>query len=386
MLKVFGFLKSDGGCDWYRVKQPLVHLSVSKKAQVRLFFKGDDFEWFGSQDAADALENALEWSDVILIPRISEPRLIEVIRAFQKKGKKVVTELDDNLFAVSPLTQQYKHFGLEEFSYDLNGEKIEVWKDGKNIDLARNRENRKRMLESLEVCDMLLVTTEELKEIYKPYAKNIRVCPNSVNVNLWKKLPLLPHQGIRMGWFGGDTHYRDWLVIAPVLKAFMEQNPDVILVLLGAKFDGTLKGIDPARIEHHNWTDTAAYPYKASILDLDFAIIPLEDNDFNNGKSPIKWLEMAALEVPAVTSYVIPYTKMMDLVPDNGIFVEANSYEGWWEAMNKMAKDERLRKSMGLAARETVEKFYDANKTWEIWLKAFEEVMAQDKKIPLEVA
>lgn len=377
MLKIFGFLKSDGGCDWYRVKQPLVHIAASKEAQVRFFYKGDDFEWFGSDEAAGYLEEALAWCDIMLIPRISEDRLVTVLKTFQKMGKKIVTELDDDLFKVSPLTQQYRHFGIEEYSHDLNGEKIEVWKDGKNIDLARNKEARKRMMESLRASDMLLTTTDDLAKVYQPHTNMIRVCPNSVNINMWKKLPLVPHQGIRMGWFGGDTHYHDWLLIAPVLKAFMEQNKDVTLVLLGAKFDGTLKGIDPTRIEHHNWTETPAYPYKAAILDLDFAVIPLVDNAFNNGKSPIKWLEMGALEVPSVTSYVKPYTAMMDLVPDNGIFVEGNSHQGWWDSMNLLSRDAELRKRMGKAARKTVEDHYDANKTWRIWLKAFEDCMAQ---------
>lgn len=377
MLKIFGFLKSDGGCDWYRAKQPLIHIAASKEAQVRLFYKGDDFEWFGADEAAEKLEEALRWADILLIPRISEDRLVNVLKQFQSMGKKIVTELDDDLFKVSPLTQQYKDFGLEDFTYEVNGEKLEVWKDGKNIDLGKNRHHRKNMIESLRMADMLLTTTTDLAEVYKPYTNNIRVCPNSVNINMWKKLPLVPHQGIRMGWFGGDTHYQDWLLIAPVLKAFMEQNPDVTLVLMGAKFDGTLKGIDPSRIEHHNWTDVSAYPYKAAIVDLDFAVIPLVDNDFNNGKSPIKWLEMAALEVPAVTSYVKPYQAMMDLVPDNGLFVEANSHQGWFDSMNLMARDTELRKRMGQAARKTAEDFYDANKTWRIWLKAFEDCMAQ---------
>lgn len=363
----------------------MIHIAASKEAQVRLFYKGDDFEWFGAAEAAEKLEEALAWADILLIPRISEDRLVNVLKQFQQMGKKIVTELDDNLFCVSPLTQQYKDFGLEEYYHEVNGEKLEVWKDGKNIDLAKNRHHRKNMMESLAMADMLTVTTPDLADIYRPYTRNIKVCPNSVNVNMWKKLPLIPHEGVRMGWFGGDTHYLDWCLIAPVLRSFMEQNPSVTLVLMGAKFDGTLKGIDPKRIEHHNWTDVAAYPYKAAITDLDFAVIPLVDNDFNNGKSPIKWLEMAALEVPAVTSYVKPYQAMMDLVPDNGLFVEGNSHQGWWDAMNMMAQDTEARKKMGLAARKTVEDHFDANKTWKIWLQAFQDCVDQ-KPVKLEVA
>lgn len=347
---------------------------------MRFFHKGDDLEWFGSDEAAERLNENLSWADIIFVPRISEIRLVKVLMEFQKMGKKIVTEWDDNLFKVSPLTQQYREFGLEEFFYDMSGEKVEIWKDGKNIDLERNRQIIQMIKDSLRMSDMVLTTTDDLAEVFKPYNDNVQVCPNSVNVNLWKKLPLQPHAGIRMGWFGGDTHYDDWKMIAPILPKFMEENPYVTLVLLGARFEGTIKGIPTHRIEHHNWTDINAYPYKAAALDLDFALIPLVDNDFNNGKSPIKWLEMGALEIPCVTSFVKPYDKLMDLVKDNGIFVEGNSLPGWWEGLNAMAQKRQLRKSMGNAARRTVEQFYDANKTYKYWLKAFEECMARPAK------
>jgi len=383
MLKIFGFLKSDSGCDWYRIKQPLIHLRASKQAEVRFFHKGDDFDWFGSDEAAQRLNDDLEWADIIFVPRISETRLVKVLSEFQKMGKKIVTEWDDNLFKVSPLTQQYREFGVEEFTYDMNGEKIDVWEDGKNIDLARNRQVIDMIKESLRMSDMVLTTTDDLAKVFEPYNQNVKVCPNSVNVNLWKKVPLLPHQGIRMGWFGGDTHYDDWRMIAPILPQFLSDNPEVTLVLMGARFEGTLKGIDPARIEHHNWTDINAYPYKAALLDLDFAVIPLVDNEFNNCKSPIKWLEMGALEVPAVTSFVRPYDKMADLVKDNGIFIEANSLSGWVEGINQMVEQPQLRKLMGTAARQTVERYFDANETYKIWLKAFEDCMASKKTLEI---
>jgi glycosyltransferase involved in cell wall biosynthesis len=375
MVKIFGFEKSQSGCDWYRIKQPLIQIRAHKAAEVRLFHKGNDFDWFASSEAAQKLNDDLEWADILFVPRLSEPRFIAVLKEFKKMGKKVVSEWDDNFMKVNPLTHQYGYFGTEEYSEYLNGEKIEVWKDGKNIDLKLNRENMKLLQEGLSVSDMVLTTGEDIAEAFKPFNTNVRICPNSVDINTWEKLPLQSHHGIRMGWLGGDTHYHDWLMLAPVLKPFMDDNPNVTLVIMGGKYDGTLKGIDPERIEHHPFCDINAYPYKAAILDLDFAIIPLVDTEFNRCKSSIKWLEMGALQVPCVTSYVRPYAQLMDLVPDNGIFIEDNDLQGWHEAMNRMAQEPILRMKMGLAARKTVEQHYDANKTWKVWLQAFEECL-----------
>jgi len=387
MVKIFGFLKSQSGCDWYRIKQPLIHIRAQKAAEVRFFNKGDDFDWFSSAEAAERLEKDMEWADVLFIPRLSEERFVEVVKEFKKMGKKIVTEWDDNFMKVNPLTQQYGYFGLEEYSEVVNGEKIEVWKDGRNIDLKANLENMERLKDGIRISDMVLTTGEDLADAFRPFNPNVRVCPNSVDINFWEKLPLQAHHGIRVGWFGGDTHYHDWLMIAPVMKSFMDEYPNATLVIMGGKYDGTLKGIDPARIEHHHFVDINAYPYKAAILDLDFAVIPLVDTEFNRCKSAIKWLEMAALQVPAVTSYVRPYAQMMDLVKDNGIFIEGNDLQTWFEGMSTMATSSILRMKMGTNARKTVEQFYDANKTWKIWLDCFEEVNSWPRPpIPLSLA
>ena len=384
MIKIFAFLKSQGGCDWYRTKQPLIQIRAKKAAEVRFFNKGDDFNWFAAQDAANKFEADMEWADVLFIPRISEPKFLKMVTEFKRMGKKIVTEWDDNFMQVNPLTQQYGYFGTEEHYEYLNGEKIEVWKDGKNIDIKANKENMERLKDGIRVSDMVLTTGEDLAAAFRPYNSNVRICPNSVDVNMWKKLPLKPHKGIRMGWMGGDTHYHDFVMIQPALHAFMNQYPEVTLVIMGGKYDGTLKGINPAQIEHHHFCDIMAYPYKAAALDLDFSIIPLVDTEFNRCKSSIKWLEMGALEIPSITSYVRPYAQMMDLVPENGIFIENNDLDGWFMGMKKMLREPESRLSMGLAARKTVEQFYDANQTWKIWLNAFEEVASWPRPASLQ--
>jgi glycosyltransferase involved in cell wall biosynthesis len=302
---------------------------------------------------------------------------------FRKMGKKVVTDWDDNIFCINPLSPSYRQFGTEEIRWKMDdGSVIEGWIDGKNIDLEKNRYQLKAMTEGISFADAFIVTGDALKTAYSPYHKNITICPNSVDLKLWKKMSLQARPGVRMGWFGGNSHYEDWrAIVAPIIRNFMSANPSVTLVIMGEKWDSLLKGIDERRIEFHPWVHIEAYPYKAALLDLDFAVIPLVDNDFNNGKSTIKWLEMAALEVPAVTSYVEPYTAMMDLVKDNGIFVEGNSMSGWYEGMTAMVRDTLLRKRMAAAARQTVERFYDADRTWKLWLDAFEAVASKKKEL-----
>jgi glycosyltransferase involved in cell wall biosynthesis len=153
----------------------------------------------------------------------------------------------------------------------------------------------------------------------------------------------------------------------------IKDYPQVKLVLMGARFDGTLKGIPEDRIEYHPWVSNDAYPYKAAILNPTIAVIPLVDNEFNKCKSSIKWIEMASLGVPAVTSNVSPYSEIA--TENNGVFVE-NSYGAWDKGIRMLLDDKMLRAKIGTEAQKTVYKSFDINKEYKQWGKAYERLVA----------
>lgn len=377
MIKALYFLRDNGGCGWYRVNQPLTHAGASKLMQVRRVEKGAPSE---------EIEEKINWCDIIIVPRLSEGPFIYALKEFRNQGKKVVIDWDDNIFCVSPLSPHYEDYGTENYSHNYPGGRLDVWVDKKNIDLEKNKKRLEAAKNALSMCDMITCTTDTLASVMRQFNDNVKVLPNCIDVNLWQKLNFSPRNNIRMGWFGGHSHYEDWLVIANVLPEFMKANPNVTLVLMGAKFDGTLRNVDPARIEYHPWVDTNAYPYKAAILDLDFAVIPLLHSKFNICKSAIKWIEMASLSVPSVTSYVTPYKEMADIVQDNGIFIENNNAKEWMEGLNLMVNDTQLRKKMSIAARKTVEDHCDINNNFPLWITAYEECLSWNSKRTLATA
>ena len=367
-MKVLYFLRDNGGCGWYRCVSPL-------ETAARLPGNPIEVKHVEKGDRPDDIAQKLAWSEVVVCPRVFDEPFCAAIKQFKQLGKKVVIDWDDNIFEVSPLSPHYKDFGTKNYSHDYDGGKLDIWVDGKNIDLEKNIAGLERAKVALGEADLVTTTTDLLAGVFKPFNTNVTVLPNCVDFDLWKKLPLQTHRGIRFGWTGGYSHFEDWKILAGILPEFMRLNPTAILVLMGQKFEGTLKGIDPKRIEYRGWCPTPAYPYVSAILDLDFAVIPLQDSNFNNCKSPIKWLEMAALQVPSVTSFCSPYSEMMDLEPENGIFIEGNSPTGWLEGLNRMAQNSRDRFLMGQQARKTVERFYDIEKNAHKWVEAFKEVL-----------
>ena len=367
-MKITYFKRDDGACFYYRADLPMRHLAVNSPDVA--------VAKFGVGEGLKELERAICESNIILIPRLSERRFIDLAKSLQQElGVKIVVEHDDNMFKVSPLSPHYADCGTEEVRFrQKDGSILDVWIDGqKGFDIQRNKRVIDGFKEAMSIADMVTVTTPILAEVYKPYAKKVVELPNCIDVNLWKRLPLKKREGIRIGWFGGHSHYQDWLVLQDVMPKIMKKYSHVKLVIMGSLFKGAMGNIPADRIEFHEWVATPAYPYKAAILDLDFAVIPLEDNEFNRCKSNIKWVEMGALGVPAVTSYVSPYKEYA--TDDNGIFIEKNDPKSWIDGISMLIEDAALREKTGEAANRTVNENFDINKQYKLWGDAYRSLL-----------
>ena len=364
LSKITYFLRDDGGCGYYRMKLPLRTMAFSEpQMKIAELVPGDDLTKF---------EKALENTEVTVIPRLCEPKFMLLTDELRREyGVKIIVDHDDNMFKVSPLSPHYYDVGLENAQVQIEtGETVPIWEDGKNIDLKANRKRVDNFKAALEQADAVTVTTDILADIYKEYNSNVKVLPNCIDTDLWQLLPLLPHKGIRMGWFGGHSHYQDWYLLKNVIPKVLKKYKELTLVAMGSLWESTLKGVNPDQVEFHNWVATPAYPYKAAILDLDFAIIPLEDNEFNRCKSPIKWVEMGALNVPSVSSYVSPYAEVA--TEENGIFIENNDEDLWFEGISMMVEDSLARIKYGQEANKYVRENYDIWKNYPMWKEAYQ--------------
>lgn len=371
-MKVTYFVKTDGACDYYRVVLPLTKASSYKMMKALKVLKGEMLAASISEDTRK-LEEIFS-SDIFVAPRVADESFLGTMDVLKKDGKKVVVEYDDNIFKVSPYSPHYEENGTEEVKVKLpTGEILPLWEDGKNINIKENRKRVEALKIAVEKADMVTVTTDILAEVYRPYNKNVKVLPNCVDMDIWKKLPLQRNGTVNLTWFGGHSHYEDWLILAPVLPKIMEKYKNVNLILMGAKFDATLKDLPKDRIEYHPWVPTPAYPYKAAILDPTIALIPLQDSEFNRCKSSIKWVEMSALKVPSVVSQVSPYKEVYN--GKNAAFVENNEPQAWIDAISHMIENPQDRESIGNEAYKTVEEDFDIDKKCVLWANAYKELL-----------
>jgi glycosyltransferase involved in cell wall biosynthesis len=362
-MNITYLIRDDGACGYYR--QTLPHVEMSKNGHtVRKIEKGDN---------ADHIEKALDGCEVFVCARPNEEQIVNLLGDIKKSGSKIVIDYDDDLFSVSPMSAHYQDWGTENVTLDIAGKKVELWEDGKNIDLKANVNRLDCVRWACEAADVVSVTQPVLADVYGQYSETICL-PNCIDTSRWQSLPLKREQEeVRLYWSGGSSHYEDWFMMSDAIRTIMEKYPKAKLVLLGQKFDGTLKGINPHQIEFHGWIPTPAYPYKTAILDADISLIPLMDTHFNRCKSSIKLVEQSALGVASVVSNVTPYAEFYN--GGNGVFIDNNTTQGWVEGISYLIDNPLDRWKIGGAALTHVKNNFDIKTQYKLWQNAYEELL-----------
>ena len=101
-------------------------------------------------------------------------------------------------------------------------------------------------------------------------------------------------------------------------------------------------------------------------MGLDIALAPLADNNFNRAKSNLRVLEYWAADYPVIASPVLPYKFIKD---DKDGLLAMEQYE-WFDAMERLVKDENKRRQLIKNGRKRLEEEFDVDKNCMIWLKA----------------
>ena len=327
-MKIFVMPMANEGCSHYRINK-IYKLMGDNEI---IFFQDKDME------TPEAL-SFLEECDYVLCRQYHDKAILKILDPLfnhpdskRKKPLKVILDMDDDVFNIDPYSDAYPSFGVREVKH---GDKW-LWKDKVNIDIEGNKEYQASLKSFLMRADIVTVTTERLKKTYSKYNKNIYVVPNSIDPKDWVVPNFKEYEEIRIGWTGGLSHYSDWYDIKGDLERIAKEYPQVKFVIGGVKFDGIFKNIDPKQVEYWGWVDATGHGFRVAMMDLDLAIIPLMNSDFNANKSNIKFYEFSSLKIPTICANVPPYS---DEVPNECL--TDNFYESikWFIENKDKAKE-----------------------------------------------
>jgi glycosyltransferase involved in cell wall biosynthesis len=198
----------------------------------------------------------------------------------------------------------------------------------------------KLLREGIAQVDRLIVSTPGLAEAYSGLNADTQVLELKLPLEWWGniKVTRTEHKKLRVGWAGGSSHLGDLELIADVVKDLAEEVDWIFFGMCPKKLRPYVK-------EFHSGVPIHMYPQKLASLDLDLAIAPLENNQFNDCKSNLRLLEYGICGYPVICSNTRAFV-------DSKLPVQIikNRYKDWIDAINLHIDDDgfRLQKAKSL--------------------------------------
>jgi GT2 family glycosyltransferase/Tfp pilus assembly protein PilF len=236
---------------------------------------------------------------------------------------------------------------------------------------AAFRQIQPQIEEYLQRADLVTVSTPQLQAIYAPLNRNIVVLPNSVDTRLWSSptASLETSDKVTILFSGTLDHQRDLQVIEPALLDLIAAFPDQVEFLYWGNITERLLDLRQVKAVGAFLPNYREYAARLQKLPVSFAIVPLEDNDFNRAKSAIKWLEYSVCRIPGIYSDLPAYNATV-MQGETGLLVP-NTRDGWFNAMKTLVEDQALRHDLAARAQAAVLARHTVEHNAKLWLQAY---------------
>src|ERR1700747_2231257 len=420
MLKVFFQSTQNNGCGKYRMWQPAAALERLGLAEVK---RVPDEP--GSISASD-IDDIFRWADVVVAQPFSElvaACLFVAGRDVHKK--KLVVDLDDDIWSIHPhnigtidgkpayirnvFNGEFEDYWelvnitdeqVPEYQARIDGSVITM--DGKPVFVHQKSPDVTLAAEfMLQSANAVTTTNDLLARKFKARVnENVYVLPICLDVTEWP-MPKGDNDSnlqIWLGWSGSVSHYPDLRAVTEVIDKLMKRYPKLRVQIMGSSFDylfpvkegvkttpiggyqGDALELFSSKFEDsiERWPGRMRFDKPVAIQKYSewmtnnwqsqIGIAPLEDNDFNDSKSELKWLEYSALGAATVASKVGPYKRAINHDKDGKL---CGSMGAWTKALEELIETPELRQTLAAAAQQRLVDEYDQDKQAHKWLEVY---------------
>lgn len=355
MYKIIFIARDNGGCGFYRCRQPADFIKRMGLAETEVF-----------QNKAP--EEKLLEADLVVMQEMGSVNSGNLMNFLLENKIPYVAEIDDFLHHVSP--------------HNAGG--FGAWNPAT---LFLNR-----AMELVKAGQALTVSTNQLAREYFPYNPLIYVLPNYLDKEKWD-VPVMKKNDkkIRIGWAGGNAHADDLKMVSQVLNKIVKEHKGKVVFETMGMTKHELAGVFPMQdmtincpkcgyegeMHYHPGEALNDYPLVLASKGWDLAIAPVINNSFGNCKSDIKIKEYAALGMPIVASPIVPYLE----ASQNGAKIHfANTFEEWYNVLNSLIKSQKLRDEIAKENKKWVSKFWVQDNAQKIF-EAYRQVISKAELI-----
>lgn len=287
-MKVQILAADKGGCGFYRCVEP-ARVARDLDVDVEVIY-GLDVE--ARESISTKMVEVTEVhsdADLLVVQRPLSNALTSMIEQAQRQGIATIVEIDDDFDNTSKrnIAYKYMHEGDHSGAH---------W-----------------VRKATSLADLVTVSTPALEK-YAPHGRS-EVLRNCVPQSLVDCFPVYerrdPEALLSVGWTGTtQTHPNDLQVTkGSINDVLTEYNAGFNVVGDGKNVQKFLRLDSTIPFDYTGWTELDMY-YSDLVLYLDIGIVPLELSNFNQAKSTLKGLEMAALGIPFVASPTREYLRL----------------------------------------------------------------------------
>jgi|GEM_PF-798820 len=319
-------------CLRYRVKQKIEQLEEA----------GITAEYFPWTEVVKA-KNLLYSYHVVIFYRVPAfPDIVETIEYAKAINKVVFYEIDDLVF-----DEEYYPDPIESYGGYVGEDEYESLQRGCTL-----------FREAMALCDYGIASTVPLakameKVLRKKQCYLHRNALDKLNYDfLALNIPKIERDYLSIFYgTGTKAHNADFNeLVAPALAQILENYPQVRLTLMGyltlppelTEYEERIDRIDVIKEVEIYWE---------FLRQADINIAVLHATPVNNCKSELKWFEAAVMGIPSVVSNTETYLEVVEHGVDGLI---ASTPEEWYENLELLLTDEKLRLKIAETARQRV--------------------------------
>lgn len=324
-------LKDEGGCGYWRMMLPARYMDTS-----------DCFVDISS--AVTKFEYLLEY-DTICVQRLHDWDSFYILEKLKRAGKYIVYDIDDDIFTIEESNPVSKFMGRDE---------------------------QKAAMACMGISDVITTSTEYLQvKLERITKKEVVLIPNALDTEHgWQGLDGIgsPDGVQRIFWQGSASHEGDWAECAEAVKQVMIERPNVRLTILGylPEFIRTSheSSLFRGRVEYTGFKAPETYFEMVKHVRAEVGLAPVKSCEFNNSKTPIKWLENSLIGIPTVASDALPYSEVIDN-GKNGMLCSGT--DEWRKAILYLLDEPAARRNLVSEARRKACEEFDIRKTAMLW-------------------
>ena len=262
--------------------------------------------WLTADDGSRAME-VLDDIDLLVVCRaLYTPHVGALIARAKSLGKRVLFDVDDLVF-----DDRYTHLVMETLAQPVEEHSLQFWFGY----IARSGC-------TMRLCDGVITTNAFLAEKIRDFSGlPTWTVPNFLNraqIDLSSRIRAAKQRSewardgqIDIGYFSGTpTHERDFALIEPALVTLLESNPAVRLRIVGFPPQSELLAPFAHRIVTLPLQDFLNL--QRVIGDVEISVVPLQDNEFGNCKSELKYFEAAIVGTITIATPTFTYRGVID--------------------------------------------------------------------------